>query len=402
MTNPPPNNSESSRTGTLGFDEFIAILVAFATIGGILFWSFSRKPDGSWKLNWFSNQFSNLSSQRKTSLQTNQPSIVIGSRNTEVVEKQSPVLSLLPQNNKNLISESTISPNRLQSPEIPGSRPSLSDRVKLGPILPENSDSSNLVTSPEDSELQVSSPAKTSQIPEAKDKDTNTNTNTNNGVRVTPDTAVTPSPVDKETAIVTPKTFTDVEQASWERPFIDALSSRGMIDGYQDNSFKPDQPVSRAEFAALLNQAFNKQKTPRKLEFKDIKPDFWANSAIEEAVSTKFLSGYGDQTFKPTRKIPRVEVLVAIVSGLNLEVPSSTKQVLETYEDANKIPKYAREKIAIATANNLVVDSTGTLKKFAPDRQATRAEVVAMIHQALVRTNKLQPIRSDKIVPYQP
>ena len=57
-----------------------------------------------------------------------------------------------------------------------------------------------------------------------------------------------------------------------------------MIDGYQDNSFKPEQPVSRAEFAALLNQVFNKQKTPRKLEFKDIQPDFWANSAIEKAV----------------------------------------------------------------------------------------------------------------------
>ncbi len=92
------------------------------------------------------------------------------------------------------------------------------------------------------------------------------------------------------------------------------------------------------------------------------------------------------------------------MSGLNLEVPSSssTEQVLKTYEDANEIPKYAREKIAIATANNLVVNGTGTLKNFEPDRQATRAEVVAMIHQALVRTNKLQPIRSDKIVPYQP
>ena len=398
MTPPPPNNSESSRTGTLGFDEFIAILVAFATIGGILFWSFSRKPDGSWNLNWLSNQVSNLSSRRKTSLQTNQPSIAIGSSNTQEVQKQPPIFSLLPQNNKNPIPKSSISPNRLQSPDVFGSPPSLSDRVKLGPIIPENFDSSNLVTSPQDSELQVSSPAENSPIPEAKDKDTDTN----NSVPVTPDTGVTPSPADKETAIVTPKTFTDVEQASWERPFIDALSSRGMIDGYQDNSFKPEQPVSRAEFAALLNQVFNKQKTPRKLEFKDIQPDFWANSAIEKAVSTKFLSGYGDKTFKPTRKIPRVEVLVAIVSGLNLEVPSSTEQVLKTYEDANEIPKYAREKIAIATANNLVVNGTGTLKNFEPDRQATRAEVVAMIHQALVRTNKLQPIRSDKIVPYQP
>ena len=64
MTNPPPNNSESSRSGTVGFDEFIAILVAFATIGGILFWSLSRKPDGGWNLNWLPNSGAILSSQQ--------------------------------------------------------------------------------------------------------------------------------------------------------------------------------------------------------------------------------------------------------------------------------------------------------------------------------------------------
>ncbi|MHC5720077.1 MAG: S-layer homology domain-containing protein, partial [Nostoc sp.] len=50
MPNRPPSEPESSQRTALGFDEFIAILVAFATIGAILFWSLSRR-DSSWNLN---------------------------------------------------------------------------------------------------------------------------------------------------------------------------------------------------------------------------------------------------------------------------------------------------------------------------------------------------------------
>ena len=386
MTNPPPKNSESSRSGALGFDEFIAILVAFATIGGILFWSLSRKPDGGWHLNWLPNSAENLSSQGKEKLP-----IAVEPRNTDKSQNKSPVFSLLPetelpQTNKNSIPKADTSPGQSGLPGIFGVSPILLDEVE--------SESSGFVNTPEDGKTQKPPADTTPAAPEAKDRDDKS--------KVTSPSVVTPTPKDKKTVVTTPKEFTDVESASWERPFVDALSSRGMIDGYQDNSFKPNQPVSRAEFAALLNQAFKKQETERKLDFTDIPADFWANSAIEEAISTKFLSGYPDQTFKPTRKIPRVEVLVAIISGLKLQVPSSPEKVLSTYEDAEQIPKYAREKIATATANNLVVDSTGTLKTFDPNREATRAEVVAMIHQALVQTDKLQPISSDKIVTYKP
>jgi hypothetical protein len=50
MTDIPPSDPKSSQRNTLGFDEFLAILVAFSTIGLILFWSFSRK-DSSWNIN---------------------------------------------------------------------------------------------------------------------------------------------------------------------------------------------------------------------------------------------------------------------------------------------------------------------------------------------------------------
>ena len=385
MTNPPPNNSESSRSRALGFDEFIAILVAFATIGGILFWSLSRKPDGGWNLSWLPNSGAMLSSEQKE-----KPQIAIEQRNTDKNQNKSPVASLLPKTEKNIIPKSDTSPAQLAPVPIFEPPASLSDQVE--------SESSGLVTSPKDSGLKTP-PATTTPENLAAEA-------TNDATTQTSPSPVTSTPTDKETVVTAPKEFTDVAPISWERPFVDALSSRGIIKGDEkNNSFRPNEPINRAEFAALLNQAFKKQKTQRKLEFKDVEADFWAKSAIEEAISTKFLSGYPDKTFKPERKIPRVEALVAIVSGLDLQAPSSTETVLKIYEDADKIPKYATEKIATATANNLVVDRTGKLKTFDPNREATRAEVAAMIHQALLRTNtdqnKLEPISSDKIVPYR-
>lgn len=388
MTNPPPNNSESSRSGTLGFDEFIAILVAFATIGGILFWSLSRKPNSAWNLNWLSNSIGNLSSPGQE-----KPLIAIGSKNTDRNRDKSPVFSLSPETGNNVTSRPNTSPNQLKPPAIVGVRPPLSERFKVGPVLPEISGSSDLFTGPKDLRTQELPTVRTPEKPVAKDKD--------DVSKVISPSPATPTPADRERVIVPPKIFTDVDKSSWEHPFLDALSSHGMIDGYkEDNSFRPNQSINRAEFAALLNRGFNKQQTQRKLEFKDEVP-VWAKSAIEEAISKHFLSGYPDKTFKPKRKIPRVEVLVAIASGLKLKAPSSPENILKIYEDADRIPKYAREKIAAATANNLVVDRTGKLKNFDPNREATRAEVAAMIHQALVQTEKLQPISSDKIVLYQ-
>ncbi len=394
MTNPPPNNSESSRSGALGFDEFIAILVAFATIGGILFWSFSRKADGGWNLNWLSNSVSNLSAQQKEKLP-----IAIEPKNTDRNQNKSSVFSFLPQTelsktDRNTIPKSNTSPVQVEPSAIFATLPFLSNENEQKSVIPKTSKSSSSVNNPENSGLQQSPPVEATEKPIAKNKD--------DVSKVNSAFLPTPTPTDEPTVVTAPKEFTDVEAASWESPFLDALSSRGMIDGYgENNSFKPNQSINRAEFAALLNRAFNQQQTSRKLEFKDKVP-VWAKPAIEEAISKHFLSGYPDKTFKPERKIPRVEVLVAIVSGLKLKAPSSPESILNFYEDVDKIPKYARGKIAIATANNLVIDSTGTLKTFAPNREATRAEVAAMIHQALVQTDKLQPISSDKIVPYQP
>jgi len=209
---------------------------------------------------------------------------------------------------------------------------------------------------------------------------------------------VTPS--EQKSTIPPPIAFSDVPNDFWASRFINVLSSRRIIKGFPDYSFRPNQPVTRGEFATILEEAFNNKLATNAIAFSDIPSNYWANPAINQAINTGFLKGYPDKTFKPDQKIPRVQVLVALVSGLNLKEPTSGDKTLSVFKDAKEIPNYAIGKTVAATANNLVVNypDQGT---FAPNREATRAEVAVMVHQALVRMGRLQPIQSENIVRWQ-
>lgn len=327
MTNLPPPDPRSSQTDVLGFDEFIGILVAFSTIGGILFWSVSHRNQGF-------NITSLLSSSPTSSEPTQTPTPGATASSVAVL----PVPTVAP----------TDSPQALILVPSP---------AQIRPGIP------LLIPLPIQTPVPTPSP--------------------------TPVAPSTPAPAK-------PVSFIDVPQDYWARPFIDALSARGIVNGLTTGYFQPDKPVSRAEFAAMLQQAFDKTPGQTTTEFKDVPSNLWAAPAIDKATKTGFLNGYPGNIFQPQQQIPRVQVLVALATGLNLTAKSLPSQTLQTYQDAAQIPKYAVEKIAAATETGLVVDYPNQ-KVLNPNQNATRAEVAAMIYQALVHAGKAQPIQSQYI-----
>ncbi|WP_341526412.1 S-layer homology domain-containing protein [Nostoc sp. UHCC 0302] len=353
MTNRPPSEPESSQRTALGFDEFIAILIAFATIGAILFWSFSRK-DSSWNLNGL------LSTSPTPSVQPNQ---VLPSAAAKVEPNVVPNFNASPSPPPAAVVE----PNTTSSPFDSTTPPVLGlPSVNVAPT--QSSQAQSPVTSPGN----VEPPIAASALP-----------------------LVTPSA--KKSTIPPPIAFNDVPNNFWSRRFIDVLSSRGILKGFPDYSFRPNQAVNRAEFAALLEKAFDQEVGKSATSYKDVPAKFWATPAISQALSAGFLKGYPNNTFKPQQKILRSQVLVALASGLNLKEPASPNQILNVYKDAKNIPQYATGKIAAATANGLVVNYPDP-QVLAPNKEATRAEVAAMIHQALVHLGKLEEISSQNIV----
>jgi len=201
-------------------------------------------------------------------------------------------------------------------------------------------------------------------------------------------------------------TLSDI-QGNWAESFIRALAARDIIRGFPDGTFRPEQPVTRAEFAAILRKAFPKNPIREAITFTDVPEYYWGYEAIQEAYRTGFLAGYPNSLFLPNQNIPRVQALVSLANGLNLSTTTDAADILNNaFQDAAQIPDFARTPVAAATASRLVVNypNTGSLN---PNQVATRADVAAFIYQALANAGQVPQLSATEtatqyIVGYQP
>ncbi|HEY9896121.1 MAG TPA: DUF3747 domain-containing protein [Candidatus Sericytochromatia bacterium] len=184
-------------------------------------------------------------------------------------------------------------------------------------------------------------------------------------------------------------------QSNWAKTYIDALAAQNIISGFEDGTFRPNDPVTRVQFAAIVSKAFGTPAQRPRITFSDIQPSFWGAEAIQVAYEKGFMSGYPDNTFKPNQQIPRVEALVTLASGLQFS--STGADVLSYYQDAARIPDWAMGAIAAATENQIVVNYP-RVKDLNPARPTTRAEVAAFVYQALVNAGRLPTIPSNYVV----
>lgn len=192
-------------------------------------------------------------------------------------------------------------------------------------------------------------------------------------------------------------TFSDVSSNYWAAQFIQELSQRGVIAGFPDGSFRPEEAVTRAQFAAMVNKAFQKAQQRQAISFIDVPSNYWASSAIQQAYTIGFLSGYPGNRFEPNQAIPRQQVLVSLANGLEYSTNANVESTLQYFNDANNIGDYARSPIAAATEKKIVVNYPN-VKFLNPTATATRAQVAAFIYQALVSSNQASAINSPYIV----
>ncbi|MBE9050100.1 S-layer homology domain-containing protein [Nostocales cyanobacterium LEGE 11386] len=196
-------------------------------------------------------------------------------------------------------------------------------------------------------------------------------------------------------------TFYDVSSNYWAAQFIQQLSQRGVIAGFPDGSFRPEEPVTRAQFAAMVNKAFPKAPQRQAINFVDVPGNYWASNAIRQAYTIGFLSGYPGNRFEPNQNIPRQQVLVALANGLEYRPTANTETTLQYFSDRFNIADYARSPIAAAAERKIVVNYPN-VQFLNPTATATRAQVAAFIYQALVSSNQASAINSPYIVALQP
>lgn len=174
----------------------------------------------------------------------------------------------------------------------------------------------------------------------------------------------------------------DIEN-HWARNDINALVEKGIIAGVSDTEFKPEDKITRAQFARILVTALNLQVDKGgALYFKDVPASAWYHDAVAAAVNSGLISGYGDGAFAPDANISREELVVIISRALEMKTSSTAvdtdcEQIISQFTDQGEISPWAREGIALAVSSGIVCG--GSEDRFAPKVSATRAEAAVMV-----------------------
>jgi hypothetical protein len=152
--------------------------------------------------------------------------------------------------------------------------------------------------------------------------------------------------------------FSDIT-GHWAEASIKQAVTAGIISGYPDGTFMPSTTVTRAEFAVMLMNTLKPQGEGTTLTFTDTaKIGAWAQKAVAQAVQSGIINGYEDGSFRPSATMTRSEMAAMIANALKLsiEVNASTQ-----FADDKDIPVWAKGAVA-ALKETGIVEGTGTNK----------------------------------------
>lgn len=177
--------------------------------------------------------------------------------------------------------------------------------------------------------------------------------------------------------------FTDVSEGDWYYEAVRFVQERGLMNGYSDGRFGPNDNLSRAQLAQIL---FNKEGRPGVdylLDFSDVAGEAWYTEAIRWAASQGIVGGYGNGTFGPNDPITREQLAVMLwrYSGS----PAATNKELH-FADADEISPFALEAMYWAVENG-ILNGYGD-GRLGPQGQATRAQVAQMLKNFIENQEK--------------
>jgi hypothetical protein len=176
-------------------------------------------------------------------------------------------------------------------------------------------------------------------------------------------------------------TFTILNMEGWEE-YIRAQEASNQhfsyMEGYPDQTFRPDRSITRAEMAMILHrlEAGAVFEDGEMIRYADTAPDHWAQEAIQYVSSKGLMTGYPDGRFKPEQTMTRAEMAEVVTRWLELQGEPAT-----SFNDV--VGHRAEKVIALAEARGIIQGLTDG--SFHPEKTLTRAEAVTMINKILKR-----------------
>lgn len=151
------------------------------------------------------------------------------------------------------------------------------------------------------------------------------------------------------------------------------------INGYEDGTFRPDRPVTRAEFATMLANILNLEKNQTIGERYEVSSSHWAYENIAAVVNAGLMKGYPDGTFQPDQRMTRAEIATVVAQWQKEQLENV--QVTHTFEDVRG--HWAETSIERLATAGIVSGYPGNI--FDPDAPITRAEVVTLLNTVFHR-----------------
>ena len=174
--------------------------------------------------------------------------------------------------------------------------------------------------------------------------------------------------------------FSDTE-GHWAKDVIKEMADKGIIHGFEDGTFRPNDNVTREQFAKLLVETLDLQDTGKRIEFVDVQEERWSYNYIQ--IASDYLTAYTNNNqvhFKPEEISVREDIAVATVlaSGLGDEMPNM--EVLDEFSDKDNISPNLKKYVAIAVQNEIMRGKGGY---FDPNAPLTRAEVSQLLYNVI-------------------
>ena len=168
--------------------------------------------------------------------------------------------------------------------------------------------------------------------------------------------------------------FLDIKD-HYSKEYVEGMISKGIINGYEDGTFRPDNLITRAEISKILSVALNLDTENLTSEFADVNDGDWFGAYVSAMAEKGYINGYDGQ-FKPTENLKRQDI--AVIMANILQGDEDTQ--MPAYKDVDDISDYA--KISVAKMYDLGI-MTGSDGKFRPQDGITRAEVAIVVTRLL-------------------
>ena len=186
-----------------------------------------------------------------------------------------------------------------------------------------------------------------------------------------------------------PVEFADMN-SHWAREAVNDMGSRLVVSGYDTDTFRPDDAVTRAEFATIVVKALGLGNPQKTIDFSDVATGKWYYEAVRTAYDYGIISGYTDRTFRPNAKITREEAMAMIkrtmdIAKLDTTIDAEeTARHLEAFADSKAVSGWAEQAAAVTIKSGIVNGYNG---KLAPKDNVTRAETAVMVRNTLKKAD---------------